>query len=195
MKQFLVRVASYVILIAIIIVLVYLLQGQGRELDRLQINQEVLLDSVKFYQTENGKSVASVKELQLKKYELEQYCSDLTQQVKALGIKLRKIEAIAQAGTETKINVKTIVKDSLIYIDRYNVDTIKSVHWCDSWTDMYATINKDSLEARITSRDTLTAVVHRKKKCLFKKAEYRLDITSCNPHNSIVYERYVKVIK
>jgi len=194
MKQIIIKVASYVILIAIIVLLTVILKQQHEELLRLENNQDALLDTVQVYKAKNGQSVLSVRELQLKKRELEGYCSDLTDQLHNLGIKLRKAEAISQAGTETQIEIRTVIRDSIVYVDQIP-ENHKVVSWSDPWTDLCGSLDGDTLTAKFNSRDTLTAVVHRKKKCIFKKAEYWMDITSSNPHSTIVYEKYVKVVK
>lgn len=59
------------------------------EKERLSGNQQALMEKIEFYQTEAGKSAASVQKLELSKSELEEHCSDLMQTIDQLNIKVK----------------------------------------------------------------------------------------------------------
>ena len=63
------------------------------EKERLDGNQTALLEKVEFYQTESGKSAASVQALTLSKSEVEKHCADLTNTVKELDLKVKRLQA------------------------------------------------------------------------------------------------------
>ena len=64
------------------------------EKERLDGNQTALLEKIKFYQTESGKSAASVQALTLSKSEVEKHCADLTNTVKELDLKVKRLSLI-----------------------------------------------------------------------------------------------------
>lgn len=196
MKKTLILVVTFAVLLAAVVVLSCALRSQHNTVLRLQGNQSALLDTVTMYKTKSNQNAATVHVLELTKRELEQNCSELTDEVKALGIKLRKAEQIAQAGTKTEIQIQTVVRDSIIYVERTaSLDTLRLFEWTDPWVSVNGEVRRDSVAAIVASRDTLTTVLHRKKTCLFKKAEYWLDIVSHNPHTTITYETCVQVAK
>ena len=79
------------------------------EKERLDGNQTALLEKVEFYQTESGKSAASVQALTLSKSEVEKHCADLTNTVKELDLKVKRLQAASTTATKTEVEVQTIV--------------------------------------------------------------------------------------
>lgn len=204
MKTTLLKLALVTLLLGTMAVLYCIVRNQQQEIGRLSCNQTALLDSVRNYKTENGKNAASVRVLELTKSELEESCAGLTEQVKDLGIKLRRAEAVAQTATKTALEFPTQVRDSIIYVvdstaTRHYLDSLKLLEWRDPWVSFHGELRGDALTAKIESVDTITTVLHRvPRKCwLFrwKKDEYRVEAVSNNPHTKIVYEQYVKVTK
>ncbi len=197
MRKYLLIFAA--ILIIVVAVLGSIVIKQHKEVQRLQRNQSALLDTCQRYKTRSEASAASVAVLDLNKRELEKKCSNLTQEVKDLGIKLKRVQAVAQAASETKVEIRTVVKDSIIYRDR-EPDTLKRLEWCDAWVKFFGEIYNDStLVAHIESRDTLTQVVHKvpHKFWFFRWGvkEIRQEIKTSNPHSTIVYSEYINVVK
>ena len=144
------------------------------EKERLDGNQTALLEKVEFYQTESGKSAASVQALTLSKSEVEKHCADL-------------------------VEVQTIVKDSIIYRDTSYLK-VQAIRWKDPWINVDGLIMLDKkLDLRIQSVDTLFQVVHRvPKQWLFFRwgtKAIRQEIVSSNPHTKIVYSEYIELKK
>ena len=102
------------------------------EKERLSGNQQALMEKIEFYQTEAGKSAASVQKLELSKSELEEHCSDLMQTIDQLNIKVKRLEAASTTATETDIDISTSVRDSIIYRDTSFVK-IQAIDWMDPW--------------------------------------------------------------
>ena len=203
-KSTIILLSVFVLLVGAVAVLSWIVSNQHQEIRRLDGNQSALLDSVRIYKTENDRNAASVRILELTKSELEESCTNLTEQVRGLGIKLRRAEEIAQTATETMLEFQAQVRDSIIYVmdtvtATGHLDTLRHVEWSDPWVNFQGELRGDVLNARLESCDTLTTVLHRvPRKCwLFrwKKDEYRVDVVSSNPHTNIVYEQYVKVVK
>lgn len=190
------------VLASALVFLLYTVSDLRDQNHRLSNNQTALLDSVKFYQTENDKNAASVRVLQLSKAELEESCLDLNNTISDLNVKLSRVESAARSSTNTSVNFVTVVKDSIVY--RYidgaiTHDTVKSLRWSDPWVSFKGELYKDSLTANISSKDTLTQIVHRvPKRFLFIKygTKYlRQEVVSQNPHTRIVYSEYIDVVK
>lgn len=167
------------------------------ECKRLESNQTSLLEQVDYYKTEAGKSAASVQELTLTKKEVEDHCVELTKMVDELGIKLKRVQQATTTAMESKVEIRTIVKDSIIYVNN-NADTMKSFTWSDYWTDIAGTLHNDEAKIAIHSVDTLRQIVHRvPKRFLWFKVgtkAIRQEIVSSNPHNKIVYSEFVSII-
>ncbi len=203
-KITIIKLALVTLLLGAVAVLSCVVKNQHQEIGRLSGNQTALLDSVKHYRTESDRNAASVRVLELTKRELEENCTGLTEQVKDLGIKLRRAEAVAQTATRTALEFQSQVRDSIIYVvdstaTRHYLDSLKLLEWKDPWVSFHGELRGDNLTAKIESVDTLTTVLHRvPRKCFlfrWKKDEYRVEVVSSNPHTEIVYETYVKVTK
>lgn len=198
------KLALVTLLVGAVAVLSCIVRNQHTEIGRLSGNQTALLDSVKHYKTESDRNAASVRVLELTKSELEESCTGLAEQVKDLGVKLKRAEAIAQTATKTALEFQTQVRDSIIYVvdstaTRYYQDSLKLLEWKDPWVSFHGELRGDNLTGKIQSVDTLTTVLHRvPRKCFlfkWKRDEYRVEVVSNNPHTEIVYETYVKVTK
>lgn len=169
------------------------------EKERLDGNQTALLEKIEFYQTESGKSAASVQALTLSKSEVEKHCADLTNTVKELDLKVKRLQAASTNATKTEVEVQTIVTDSIIYRDTSYLK-VQAIRWKDPWINVDGLIMPDKkLDLRIQSVDTLFQVVHRvPKQWLFFRwgtKAIRQEVVSSNPHTKIVYSEYIELKK
>ena len=167
------------------------------EKNRLKSNQTALLDSVATYHTKNGKLAASCQALELTNRELKESRADLEQTVKDLGVKLKRAEAIAKTATETKLDVKTEIRDSIVYRD--TLVRLQSITWVDPWITVRGEIENRRVSLAVQSRDTLIQVIHRVPK-RFLGIPYgckaiRQEIRSSNPHAIITYTEYIELPK
>ena len=168
------------------------------EKNRLKSNQTALLNSVETYRTKTGKLAASCQVLELTNQELKDSRAELESTVKDLGIKLKRVEAIAQTAAETKIEVRTEVRDNIVYRDTSLV-RLQAIHWADPWITVAGEIENKRISLAVHSRDTLTQVIHRVPK-RFLGIPYgckaiRQEITSTNPHTVIVYTEHIELPK
>ena len=169
-----------------------------QEKERLTGNQEALMEEVQYYQDEAGRNAASVQRLELSKAELEAYKGGLTQRIEDLNIKLKRVQAATMTATQTKVEIKTVIRDSIIYVDSSRIATLPAIKWQDSWVKVDGIIMPDStVDLSIQSVDTLYQVVHRvPKKFWFIRygtKAIRQEITSSNPHTKIVYSEYIEL--
>lgn len=193
---------KYLLIACVILaVLCASLLGAVRELtqekDRLTGNQEALMEEVQYYQDEAGRQAASVQRLELSKSELEAYNGELTQRIEDLNIKLKRVQAATTTATQTNVEIKTIIKDTIIYRDA-GMLVLPAIKWQDPWVNVDGIIKPDStVDLSIQSVDTLFQVVHRvPKKFWFIKygtKAIRQEITSSNPHTKIVYSEYIEL--
>lgn len=169
-----------------------------QEKERLTGNQEALMEEVQYYQDEAGRNAASVQRLELSKAELEAYNGELTQRIEDLNIKLKRVQAATTTATQTKVEIKTVIRDSIIYVDSSRIATLPAIKWQDPWVKVDGIIMPDStVDISIQSVDTLYQVVHRvPKKFWFIRygtKAIRQEITSSNPHTKIVYSEYIEL--
>lgn len=186
------------LIIAFLIVAVELIAiGKIRqERDRYKANQTALLADVEHYKTESGKNAASVQKLTLTNAELKKNYDDIVKTAKDLDIKVKRLQSVSNTSTETKVEIKTVVKDSIVYIKGEPIKTL-AFDWRDPWTDVEGIIHKDSVNLNIQSTDTLVQFVHRvPHKFWFIKwgcKAIKQDIVSKNPHTNIVYTEYIEL--
>lgn len=161
-------------------------------------NQQALLEKVDYYQTEAGKSAASVQKLELSYSELEDNYQSVCDAADELNVRLKRIQATSQTATRTEVKIQTVVRDSIIY-NTGNLDTVKSLKWRDAWVNISGVLNKDSLNLDVQSNDTIIQIIHRvPKKFWFIKygtKAIRQEMMVTNPHTTIVYTDYIELKK
>lgn len=195
MKKYL--ILALCVLAAVCMALTGEVRNLRTERQRLASNQEALMADVEYYKTKAGNSAASVQALTLTKSELKRQCEGLKQTVESLDIKLKRVQAAAQAATRTQIKVETVVRDSIVYRDTARV-RLQAVKWQDPWVSVSGLIAPDrTAKLDIISVDTLTQVIHRvpKKWWFFRwgTKAIRQEIVSSNPHTRIVYSKYIDI--
>lgn len=166
--------------------------------NRLQGNNEALMEDVATYLDMADRSAASVQMLELEKGELEKHYQDVCQRAKDLGLQVKRLQAASKTETQTKVEIQTVVKDSIVYRNGV-LDSLKHIGWRDPWVEVEGTLKKDSLDLNVTSVDTLYQFVHRvPHKFWFIKwgtKAIRQEITSSNPHTKIIYTEYIELKK
>lgn len=177
-----------------------LLVGSNRqrlrsENQRLNQNIVALTSDVELYRTRSGESAAEVRSLRLRQSELEQTNEALTHQIDQLKIRLRHINSLATAATQTVVEFSTQIPDTILR--RPVVDTIRLPLYADTWNSVQATLIGDRIEGRFSSVDTLHQVVYRvPHRFLFIRygtKELRQVITSSNPSTRLVYSSHITI--
>ena len=166
---------------------------------RLVENQTALAADVTRYRTRLGAEAASVQALRLRCGEFETLRAADAEQIRRLGIRLRRLEAAAKAVAVTDAEIRTPLRDTVVVRihDTLPVrDTVRMFRWRDPWISVEGRIGRDSA-CRIRSVDTLRQAVHRiPRRFLFIRwgtKALRQEIVSTNPHTRIVYAEYVKI--
>ena len=152
---------------------------------RLVQNQSALAADVAHYRTRAGQEAVSAQVLRLRCGEFETLRAADAEEIRRLGLKIRRLEAAAKAVTATEAAIRTPLRDSVV------------IRWSDAWVTVEGRIGRDSAECRIRSVDTLRQVVHRiPRRFLFIRwgtKALRQEIVSANPHTRIVHAEYVKI--
>ena len=163
---------------------------------RLVENQTALAADVTRYRTRLGAEAASVQALRLRCGEFETLRAADAEQIRRLGIRLRRLEAAAKAVAVTDAEIRTPLRDTVVVRihDTLPVrDTVRMFRWRDPWISVEGRIGP----CRIRSVDTLRQAVHRiPRRFLFIRwgtKALRQEIVSTNPHTRIVYAEYVKI--
>ncbi|MDE6176105.1 MAG: hypothetical protein K2F71_01025 [Paramuribaculum sp.] len=167
-----------------------------RENERLNANNTALMDRANYYETEAGKSAASVQKLELTYSELERNYQDVCQTADDLNIKVKRLQAAAKTATQTEIKVITEIRDSIVYRDGL-LDSLKVLRWQDPWVSVAGEIRGRDVELDVVSCDTIKQIIHRvPKRFWFIKwgcKAIRQEVVSSNPHTKITYTEYIEL--
>ena len=165
------------------------------ENQRLNQNIATLTSDVELFRTRSGESAAEVRSLRLRQSELEQTNEALTDQIDQLKIRLRHVNSLATAATQTVVEFSTPIPDSVL--QRPIVDTIRLPLYADTWNSVQASLIGNRIEGRFSSVDTLHQVVYRvPHRFLFIRygtKELRQVITSSNPSTRLVYSSHITI--
>ena len=198
-----------IFLMACLAVSVYVGEQQRAEIERLKANQQVLLAPetiVEYRTTTDGKAVAQVQALNLQLSELKATNDSLLQLTRDLGIKNRRLLALAQATTETTASISAPLRDSIVSRPVYGdtitttvTDTLRCLSFADPWLSLSGCIEADTFTGHIESRDTLDFIAHRVPKHFlffrFGCKAIRLDVVSHNPHSILTHVKYIRLTK
>ena len=173
------------------------------ERDKYSTNTETLLQDVSRYQTKDSLNAAKVGVLELKLSEFERYRADDAALIKTLQVKNRELEALTSAQSQTIIDLRGTVRDSLVYVDRVVVDTLRCITAADKWFSFDGCVNrKNEFTGTFINRDSIliAATVEYKRFLNFlwktKKVKNReIDVVSKNPHTKIMGVEYIEIEK
>lgn len=181
-------------MIALAIVAFHLIGNLRQEAERLRANNFALNEELVIYRSKLGHSAASVAELRLRFDELREQHKDAIAEIRALNIKLRRVESYARSAT------KTTYRDTLILREVTTSDTTppqRTFAYNDAWLRLAGAMWGDTLRIELRSVDTLHQVVHRIPRrflgIAFGTKYLRQEITSSNPHTELVYSEYIKI--
>ena len=204
MKKFL--IVTFVVLLAAVGTLASWLAVEKSECKRLAANQEALMNECAEYQSESERNAMNTLELQLTYDELNEHYQDIVAKAEDLNLKVKRLQSVSDAGTNTEVKIQTVLRDSIIYRDSIltdtlyqYIDTIKTFKWSDPWILCNGSIYNDSIKMNIASTDTITQFVHRipKKWWFFRwgTKAIKQDIVCSNPHTRLTYTKYIELKK
>ena len=172
-----------------------------KENKRLSNNQSVLLDSIESYKVADSLNAAKVNVLELSLSDYEKYREEDAALIKQL--KADKLAAETSIGTTTTTIIKTLVKDSIIYVDNV-IDTLKQINYDSKWTSIHGCLTNDTISLKVVNREELLiAESYVKKKFigiklpiwLFGYKTKSVNAVSKNPNTVITNLEFVQIHK
>ena len=178
----------------------YKLQQENK---RLTNNQAVLLDSMQTYKVADSLNVAKINVLELSLSDYKRYREEDAALIKKL--KADKLSATTSINTTTTTDIKTPVKDSIIYKDRVvPIDTVKQINYDSKWTSVHGYLANDTINLNIINREELLIAESFVKKrfigiklpiWLFGYKTKSVDVVSKNPNTKIKNLEYIQIYK
>lgn len=159
----------------------------------LSVNQ-ALHEDLKTLEGETSSRISQSKVLQLKLSELQKVVPELHAQIKALKVRPSRTESIAETGISSNIQIKTILRDSVVY------DTVPVRHF--SYADDYFRIDgyamEDTQHLNITYRDTLVQAVYRGRRkrpwlWVFSPRQLEQKVSLKCPTSHINYSHFIEI--
>lgn len=174
-----------------------LLNRSCKEEKRLSENQTSLLADVTYYRTADSLSAASVGKVTMERDEFKTYNADLVKTAESLNLKVKRLEAAIQTGVKTEYQIKTEIKDSLIYIPGEPVPVkVPCIDYNDKWLTIDGCIVNQEFSGLITTVDSLDHFINRVPRWKFLGMQLgtkgvKMDVVSKNPHSEIFYVKYI----
>lgn len=196
------RLTSSILLLAAVVVLGASLWHLERDNRRLKENVATLSEGVTYYRTRLGASAASVARMQMTIRELREQRERDIDEIRSLGLRLRRVQSYATAATLTTLHLNIpISADSVQHLDNeHDSITQEAQHSFDystAWMRVWGIIRRDTLMLDYRSVDTLHQVIHRvPRKFLFFRfgtKGIRQEVWSSNPHTRLVYSEYIEL--
>ena len=163
---------------------------------RLSANLQAMGTELMMVKTKNGQLAAQSDLLVLQTKELKKLFPKKVKQIENMGVKVNKTTQYSTTVVETKTNVLTTLRDSLI------LDTVqvRVFDYQDQWYQIHGISEKDTQRLVIKSIDTLTQVLfygERQKPWLWffspRKLQQRVSVS--NPNATIKYSQNIQIQK
>lgn len=174
------------------------------EYERQKFNSEVLLSAYqKKYIAKDSLNALQVEALNLELSEYKKFRAADMDIINTLQVKNRDLQNITKAYAETKAELSGQIHDSIIYIDKVRVDTLRTINIKDAWLTLHGEITKrGEFSGTIINKDTIFAVISVKHKralgFLWKTKKIKdthADLICKNPHTQITQAECVVIQK
>lgn len=163
-----------------------------KENTRLVNNQHALLKSVESFRLKDSTQVTQIEILSISKNELEELCSEQTDEISALKLKLSRVKNYSQVSQQAEYIIHDTIYDSV-----YNTDTLKCINFNNPYISLSGCMTNSQFNGIIQTFDTTVTVVHkeyRKRFLWFKwKPYYKVTIHNKNPYSSLTNQNYIEV--
>lgn len=171
-----------------------------RETLRLEANLRALASDTAHYRRRLGAESASCDVLRLRCREFERLRTQDARRLREMGIRLRRLEAVAAHTAVTRLETAAPLRDTVRIVERDTLmlrDTVRLFRWRDAWVRVEGELHADTLRCRVESVDTLHQIVHRiPRRFLFIRwgtKALRQEIVSSNPHTRLVASEYLRI--
>ena len=161
-----------------------------QENEILQTNVSTLMEGAKQYTTRDSLQVATIANLELSISEYRRYKAEDKKLLESLKIDNNRLKGIIKTQTESFYEQTTLLRDSvkmLLSPDSVEIPVnIKTARFSDQWHSLSVTIQGDSLNYKIKTKESLLITNHVvPKRFLFFKfgcREVRTEVVSKNPY-------------
>lgn len=211
------HLTTLLLLVAATVVAGAVILSLARDNRRLRSNIAALDEGITYYRTRLDASAASVARMQLTISELRRERRHDTEQIRSLGLRLRRVESYATAATVTSValtlpitsDTAAIMPQSqhdstLLERQRQDVQDMHDVResqrrftYTTPWLHIAGVLRGDTLNLDYHMVDTLRQVVHRvPRRFLFFRfgtKGIRQEVWSSNPHTRLVYSEYIEL--
>ena len=190
------RLIGLLVLLGAIVLLYKSNQRLHADNKRLISNMKTLGAELVLVKTKSGKLAAQTDLLVLQTNELNKLYPKEVKQIESLGVGVSKTSQFTTTVVETKTNVITKLRDSLI------LDTIKVrvFDYQDQWYQIHGISEKDTQRLVIKSIDTLTQVVYKGERIkpwlwVFSPRKIQQRVSVSNPNATIKYSQTIQIQK
>lgn len=197
MSRLLTRFAGYAVLALFLVV--YVQHRRSVRLmadrDRYRLNSEALLSDVRRFRIDSATTAVDVKTLWLSVSEFERYRAEDMAKIKAMGVKIRKLQAAAKHRMEVAAPIDATIRDTIIVRDTVPV-AIQRIEMLTPHIQMQGIIEDGRLRGEIRVPVTLRQAVwiEYKRRWIFWKRVKAVHqtISSDNPYAEVTYSEYIE---
>lgn len=187
------KALDYIITTALCIWVAFLFFANAKlksENEILQTNVGTLLTGAEQYKVKDSLQVATIANLELSISEYRRYKAEDKKLLESLKIDNKRLKGIINTQTESFYEQTTLLRDSvkiLLSPDSVEVPVnIKTARFTDQWHSLNVTIQGDSLNYKLRTKESLLITNHVvPKRFLFFKfgcREVRTEVVSKNPY-------------
>ena len=187
------KALDYIITTALCIWVAFLFFSNAKlksENEILQTNVGTLLTGAEQYKVKDSLQVATIANLELSISEYRRYKAEDKKLLESLKIDNNRLKGIIKTQTESFYEQTTLLRDSVkMLLSPDSVETpvnIKTARFSDQWHSLSVTIQGDSLNYKIKTKESLLITNHVvPKRFLFFKfgcREVRTEVVSKNPY-------------
>ena len=187
------KILDYIITGALCIWIAFLYFANERlksENKILQTNVSTLIEGAEQYTTKDSLQVATIANLELSISEYRRYKAEDEKLIESLKIDNKRLKGVINTQTEAYYQQTTLLRDSvkmLLSPDSIEIPvSIKTASFADQWHSLNVTIQGDSLNYKLKTKESLLVTNHIvPKRFLFFKygcREVRTEVVSRNPY-------------
>lgn len=191
-------------LVAAVFTLGLIVRHQAGTITDLDQNVNYITKTAKAYKVKaEGKDSLNALSIQKLNLDVKRYLDYRQKDVRLisdLGLKLKRAKSVVTSQAKTIYDLKSNVRDSIVYRDSIRVDTLRCIEQITPWYSFSGCIYPgDVFEGSMTSIDSLVYIEHIiPKRFLFIRwgvKERRQEIISKNPDTKILSAEFISLKK
>jgi hypothetical protein len=195
------KILAVILIIAAFAVLLRMYTAERNDRIAYENNTTSLLVKVDTFKTESGLNAIKIKSLELTKKEFKKYRGEKEKIIDELNIKVRRLKSTTTIVTETKIEIKTVVRDSLVYVPgKDSLIEMKCIEYKNPYVEFNGCSDNGEFNGLIIIPDTLDHFAYRVPKMFLGIIPHGvksidLVVLSKNPYTKIKYAENIKLRK